>query len=194
MNNQSCMRRHVALLRGINQSGKNKILMSDLQQTFCDMGFAKVETILNSGNVLFSSASIDRNQMGHQITDMIRDSFGYEIPVSVVEIGYLKNVLDHAPAWWDTDDKSRYHNLIFILTEESPNDIRVIIGEPSEGKEQIEVFEDVIFWSYDLGCYQKCNWWKKTAAKGIAEKLTIRTGNTIKKICKLEGKSHEKVV
>ncbi len=184
MNHQECMKRYAAFLRGVNQSGKNRISMSDLKQAFCDMGFAGVETILNSGNVLFSSGSDDSNQMSRQITDKIRDSFGYEIPVSVTEIGHLKNVLDHAPDWWDTDDKSRYHNLIFILTEEAPQDICNLIGEPSEGKEQTEVFEDVIFWSYDLGCYQKCNWWKKTATKGIAEKLTIRTGNTIKKICK----------
>ncbi len=183
MNNQVCMKRYAALLRGINQSGKNRIIMHDLQQTFCDMGFADVETILNSGNVLFSSDNDDRNQMSLQITDKIQSAFGYKIPVSVVEIGHLKNVLDHAPAWWNTDDKSRYHNLIFILSDEAPQDICKLIGEPSEGKEQAEVYADVIFWSYDLGCYQKCNWWKKTAAKGIAEKLTIRTGNTIKKIC-----------
>ena len=30
--------------------------------------------------------------------------------------------------------------------------------------------------------YQKCNWWKKTASAGIAEKLTIRTANTIRKL------------
>ena len=182
MNNQAYTKRYAALLRGINQSGKNKILMSDLQKAFRDIGFSEVETILNSGNVLFSSCSENRKQMSRQIADKIRDAFGYEIPASVVEISHLKHVLDHAPAWWDTEDKNRYHNLVFILTDEAPGDICKLIGKPSEGKEQIEAFEDVIFWSYDLGCYQKCNWWKNTAAKGIAEKLTIRTGNTIKKI------------
>lgn len=184
MNEQSGMKRYAALLRGINQSGKNKIIMRDLQQIFCNMGFTDVETLLNSGNVLFSSENDDRDQMSLQITDQIRDSFGYEIPVKVVGIEYLKDVLDHAPGWWNTDDKSRYHNLIFILTEDTPQDICKLIGDPSEGKEKIEVFADVIFWSFDPGCYQKCNWWKKTSTKGIAEKLTVRTGNTIKKICK----------
>ncbi len=178
------MKRYAAFLRGINQSGKNRILMSDLKQTFCDMGFADVETILNSGNVLFSSGSDDRKQMSQQIIQRIRNSFGYEIPVSVIEVGHLENVLGHAPAWWNTDDKTRYHNLIFILTGEDPQEICKLIGNPSEGKEQTAVFADVIFWSYDLECYQKCNWWKQTSTKGIAEKLTIRTGNTIKKICK----------
>lgn len=183
-----CIKRYAAFLRGINQSGKNIIPMSDLQKAFCDLGFIEVKTILNSGNVLFSSHGNDNNQISHRISDKIRDVFGYEIPVCVVETGYLQHVLDHAPAWWDTDDKRRYHNLVFILTDETPQNICELLGEPSEGKEQTEVFEEVIFWSYDLSCYQKCNWWKKTAAKGIAEKLTIRTGNTIKKICR-QGKN-----
>ncbi len=176
------MKRYVALLRGINISGKNKIAMPELKALFSDMGFAEPSTILNSGNVLFSSDNEDTAQIGHQITDKIREVFGYEVPVCVVELEHLKRILNHAPEWWNTDDKSRYHNLIFILTGESPEDICALIGDPSEGKEQIMIFEDVIFWSYDLGCYQKCNWWKRTATNGIAEKLTIRTGNTVKKI------------
>ena len=194
MDKQSHGKRYAALLRGVNQSGKNRISMSDLKQVFCDIGFADVETLLNSGNVLFSSGTDDRNQMSRQITDKIRDSFGFEIPVIVTETGHLKELLEQTPAWWNTEDKSRYHNLIFILTEETPQDICRLIGEPSDGKEQIEVFRDVIFWSYDLGCYQKCNWWKKTAAKGIAEKLTIRTGNTIKKICRQAGEQPRKKI
>ena len=157
--------------------------MKEQQKAFCDLGFAEVKTILNSGNVLFSSDSDDKKQMSCRIADRIRDAFGYEIPVCVVETRHLQHILDHAPAWWGTDEKSRYHNLVFILTDETSQNICELLGEPSEGKEQTEVFEDVIFWSYDLSCYQKCNWWKKTAVKGITEKLTIRTGNTIKKIC-----------
>ena len=37
---QACMKRYVALLRGINLGGKNKILMHDLQKAFFDLGFA----------------------------------------------------------------------------------------------------------------------------------------------------------
>ena len=177
------MKRYAAFLRGINQSGKNRIPMADLQKVFCELGFAEVKTILNSGNVLFSSDSSDRKQMSRKAEETIRDHFGYDISVTVMETGHLKHVLDHAPAWWDTDDKGRYHNIIFILTDESPEEICTLLGKPSEGKEQAEVFEDVIFWSYDPGCYQKCSWWKKTATRGIAERLTIRTGNTVRKIC-----------
>lgn len=178
------MKRYIAFLRGINLNGKNKVAMAHLKKAFCDLGFQEVDTILNSGNVFFSSGCEDRKQIVNWVTEGLRDVFGFQIPVCIMEQEHLKHILDCAPAWWNAEAKSRYHNLVFILTDETPEEICRLIGEPSEGKEQVQAFEDVIFWSFDLGCYQKCRWWKRTATKGIAEKLTIRTGNTVKKICK----------
>lgn len=47
--------RYVALLRGINISGKNKIVMSELKKCFEELNFSNVLTYINSGNVIFSS-------------------------------------------------------------------------------------------------------------------------------------------
>ena len=33
--------------------------------------------------------------------------------------------------------------------------------------------------------YAKANWWKKTAASGIGEMITIRTANTLRKIAEM---------
>ena len=41
-----------------------------------------------------------------------------------------------------------------------------------------------IFWSCDLKNYRKSNWWIKTASTSITNKITIRTGNIIKKLIK----------
>ena len=58
-----------------------------------------------------------------------------------------------------------------------------LVGPVSEEWEKIQIFEDIIFWTFDRNSYQKCNWWKKTAKAGIAERLTIRTANTVKRLC-----------
>lgn len=49
------MSRHVALLRGINVGGKNKLKMTDLADLFATAGGGDVRTFIQSGNVLFSS-------------------------------------------------------------------------------------------------------------------------------------------
>ena len=55
------MKRYVALLRGINISGKNKIAMSELKAGFAELGYTAVSTYLNSGNVVFC-ADIDEQR------------------------------------------------------------------------------------------------------------------------------------
>lgn len=47
--------RYIALLRGVNISGKNKVPMAELKKIFEELGFGAVKTYLNSGNVIFSS-------------------------------------------------------------------------------------------------------------------------------------------
>ena len=47
------MTRYIALLRAINVGGTGKLPMSDLRAICEDAGFARVETYIASGNVLF---------------------------------------------------------------------------------------------------------------------------------------------
>lgn len=49
------MKKYIALLRGINISGKNKILMAELKSCFIEFGYIDVFTYLNTGNVVFSA-------------------------------------------------------------------------------------------------------------------------------------------
>ena len=48
------MQKYIALLRGINVGGKNKISMPELKMMFEDCGYEDVITYINSGNVIFS--------------------------------------------------------------------------------------------------------------------------------------------
>jgi uncharacterized protein (DUF1697 family) len=49
------MTKYVALLRAVNVGGNGKLPMSELKAMCVDAGFAKVQTYIASGNVLFES-------------------------------------------------------------------------------------------------------------------------------------------
>src|SRR5258705_6053243 len=49
------MTKYVALIRAVNVGGTGKLLMSDLVAMCRDAGFARVETYIASGNVVFES-------------------------------------------------------------------------------------------------------------------------------------------
>ena len=173
------MQEYVGLLRGININGKNRVNMSDLKAAMEEAGYRNVITYLNSGNLLFD---VDLKHADVHLQQLIREVFGLDVPVYIIPLLELKEILIQAPEWWNSGNKDLYDNLIFVLTEESGSDIFAQIGQPTEGLERIHCFENVIFHTFDRKMYGKCRWWKKTAQKGIAEKLTIRTGNTILKL------------
>jgi uncharacterized protein (DUF1697 family) len=50
---------HVALLRGINVGGRNRVAMADLREVVLGLGHTEVATYIQSGNVVFTSEEAD---------------------------------------------------------------------------------------------------------------------------------------
>ncbi len=176
------MKRYVALLRGINISGKNKISMAELKNKFGKLDFEEVKTYLNSGNVVFSSDEDSIEKLTRVIERAKKNEFGFDIPVFVISKDRLRDILNNAPSWWGNDNKEIYDNLIFIMPPVTFSDVYNEIGEPKEDLEKIEDYNEAVFWSFSRKDYQKTNWWPKTASANISTKLTIRTANTVRKI------------
>jgi uncharacterized protein (DUF1697 family) len=173
------MKRYGALLRGINISGKNKVVMAELKKEIESLMFENVKTYLNSGNVIFSSRE-NIEKITKQIEEMLKKNYDFKIPVFVLEQEKLKDILEHAPIWWGSDD-----NLIFMIPPIIFKEVFEEIDEAKEGLEKIQNYKDVIFWSFSRKDYQKTNWWPKTANTNVSKKITIRTANTIRKIVKI---------
>ncbi len=175
------MKRYVALLRGINISGKNKVPMAELKKGFEELNYTEVKTCLNSGNVVFSSDEADKIKLARRIEKMIGNRFCLDIPVFIISKEELEDILNHAPDWWGDESKEIYDNLIFIMPPAVFKDVYSEIGEPKEGLERIKEYKEAVFWSFSRKDYQKTNWWHKTANAKISSKLTIRTANTVRK-------------
>ena len=78
------MKKYIALLRGINISGRNKIAMSELKAGFTELGYTSVSTYLNSGNVIFLSDTDDKNVLSDTIKLMIKNKFDLDIPIFII--------------------------------------------------------------------------------------------------------------
>ena len=76
--------RYIALLRGVNISGKNKVPMAELKKAFEELEFGAVKTYLNSGNVIFSSDEENIGSLTDRIETMIKERFGLDILVFVI--------------------------------------------------------------------------------------------------------------
>jgi uncharacterized protein (DUF1697 family) len=86
----------LALLRGINVGGKNKLPMRDLAGMFVEAGCENVRTFIQSGNVIFTSGS-SVPRVGAVIASMISERFGYTTPVILRTPLELKAVVSNNP-------------------------------------------------------------------------------------------------
>jgi uncharacterized protein (DUF1697 family) len=72
---------HVALLRGINVGGKNRIPMKGLADVFISIGCASVQVYIQSGNVVFLAKERLALQVGALVSEEIAKKFGLQVPV-----------------------------------------------------------------------------------------------------------------
>src|SRR5438445_6649890 len=71
----------LALLRGINVGGKNKLPMNDLAAMFVDAECADVRTFIQSGNVIFNAPVRVVAGLSVRISAQIEKRFGLRVPL-----------------------------------------------------------------------------------------------------------------
>jgi len=104
---------YVALLRGINVGGHTIVSMAELKTCFERLGYQKVKTYINSGNVIFITDNADARALEVAIETALMHTFKHIITVVVrtrAEIAYL---LDHLPTSWMGSTEQKM-NIIFL--------------------------------------------------------------------------------
>jgi uncharacterized protein (DUF1697 family) len=90
------METNIALLRGINVGGHNKIKMDELKRLFESLGLQKVKTYIQSGNVLFESND-KAKALCQRIEREIATGFGYSINVMLRTAGEMDQIIKDCP-------------------------------------------------------------------------------------------------
>lgn len=74
----------LALLRGVNVVGKNKVPMKALADVLEAAGFLSVRTYIQSGNILFRSRSSDARWLARQMEQLVARNFGCQPTVLII--------------------------------------------------------------------------------------------------------------
>ncbi|KJD31594.1 hypothetical protein PK35_14425 [Tamlana nanhaiensis] len=106
------MKTFIALLRGINVSGKNKIPMADLRQALTNSNLQNVQTYIQSGNIIFQSSETNKKVLEALINKAISDKFSFNIPVLVLTPDELKAIFNDSPFPQEEKEKS-YFTFLF---------------------------------------------------------------------------------
>jgi uncharacterized protein (DUF1697 family) len=108
---------HVALLRGINVTGKNMLPMKELAQMFSDAGCSHVRTYIQSGNVIFEAPG-EAVKIAQVITAKIEKKFGYRVPIIIRTSAQLLKTIHGNPFLKAGVDQKWLH--VYFLAH-SPN-------------------------------------------------------------------------
>ena len=101
---------YIAMLRGINVTGHNPIKMEQLRGLCDRLGFQKVETYVQSGNIVFQAKTENPAFLSKRISESVLDSFGFETPVIVRTSNEMENVVADNPFLKEKDvDLSKLH-------------------------------------------------------------------------------------
>jgi len=125
------MTRQIALLRGINLGGHNRIAMPELTAVFVELGCTRVATYLQSGNVVFD-AKVTSSDLSRRIEEALKQRFDYAIPVITLTAAEFKLVTERNPFMSDKLDRRKLH-VTFLAEAPSPELVKTI--DPNLGGE-----------------------------------------------------------
>ena len=94
---------YLALLRGINVGGKNKVDMAELREAFEEMGHTEVSTWINSGNVFFRAPRGKRDELAARTEKALTKRFGIDLKVVLVTRAQLDTIVEGAPKEFGSD-------------------------------------------------------------------------------------------
>jgi uncharacterized protein (DUF1697 family) len=88
---------YIALLRGINVGGNQRIQMERLRESCATLGFTEVQTYIQSGNVIFKANRISPASLAKKLEDRLLKDFGFPVPVVARTHEEMVQVLDNNP-------------------------------------------------------------------------------------------------
>jgi len=154
--------KYVAFLRGVNVGGNTKVPMDDLKKAFSSLGFTDVATILNSGNVIFTSSESDVQTLSKTIEEALEKKFGFVPAVILRTENQIHDLIAKDPF---KNVKITVQTRLYISFTDT-QDVESVI-EITTTKNTTDLMKDV--------------------EKKYGKRLTTRNWNTIVKIAKLMG-------
>ena len=89
--------RCIALLRGINVSGRKIAKMTDLKKAFASLSFENASTYGQSGNVIFDCGSAETAQLATRLEEKLSETFGFSTNVIIRTRDELVKITEHNP-------------------------------------------------------------------------------------------------
>ena len=170
---------YCAFLRGVNVKGTN-MKMAEVCQVFKNAGMENVNSVLASGNIIFS---LDKNkgELKTVLEKAMSEYFNYEAFLFVktaeeTELYWTKNPFDK---------NDEFHTYAFVGSENVENILMNEFENASKSEnEKAEIVNNIFYWQVSKGNTLDSSFGKVLGKKSLKDQFTSRNINTFEKILK----------
>lgn len=177
------MNTYIALLRGINVGGNKIIKMAALKAMFESLGYDRVRTYIQSGNVIFESGDNNSELLAVTISAKIIETFGFDVSVQVRTLEQLEAVIAGNP--FEIFEEEDYKRLYVSFLEKEPSEEALEQLRPyGDGADKLHVAGRAIYTLYEVSVSQSALF-KVPMEKLLGTSITARNWNTVNKLAAL---------
>lgn len=174
---------YIALLRGINVAGHKPVKMAALAASCEALGFERVRTYLQSGNVIFAAPASAPARLGARIGERLSRDLGQEMAVLVKPGRDWKAVLDHNPFLTEpATDPAQLH--VTFPFEPPPQSALVKLAVLKTGRDRLALAHGVIYLHCPEG-YGRSKVSNAILERALGVAATTRNWRTVNELYKL---------
>jgi uncharacterized protein (DUF1697 family) len=174
---------YISLLRGINLAGKRKLAMADLRAMLVDMGYDDVQSLLQSGNVVFTCSAKSCAALERTLEKETEARLGLRSDFHVRTTAEWKSVIADNP--FPAEARADPGHLLVLFLKDAPSAGAVEALEATiTGRERVQAVGRQAYLVYPDGVGRS----KLTTAlldKHLGGRGTARNWNTVTKLAAL---------
>jgi uncharacterized protein (DUF1697 family) len=129
---------NVALLRSINLGSHKKVAMNDLCEVFAGLGLDQVRSLLQTGNVIFTSASHTRTNLERRLKTAVSERLAVETDFFVRTADEWKAIVSQNP--FRDEARRDPARLLVVLLKDAPHATQVASLQAAiRGRERVAI-------------------------------------------------------
>lgn len=172
------MKTWIALLRGINVGGKNIVPMKQLKALMEAQGFSRVNSYIQSGNLVFDSPKRPEGEIGA----LIEKAFGFRPFVLILDREELLQADRHCP--YRSDQGKTIH---FFFLENAPHSPKLELLDAVKKDSEGYALIDKVFYLHTPEGFGTSKLVEKIDRAFPNTRITARNLNTINKLMGMVG-------
>ena len=177
------MTRFVSLFRGINVGGNKSVRMDALKELHESLGLQRVETYIQSGNVVFTSDDAIPSQLSRQIEEAFEHKFGFLSKVMVRTAEQFNVIIENSPFKDQPMKESKWVVVMFLASDPISTALEDIQKTYSGFEELHTIGQEVyIYYPEGIGRSKLTNTFLEKKLKTMG---TARNWNTVLQLQKM---------